>query len=74
MTCPVCYYDQMEDIDEGTICPCCGTEYGYDDSMLTHEQLRDAWSADGCLWWSKAVGHQPPEGWHAGIQMRRGDK
>jgi hypothetical protein len=55
-TCPVCFYSNLNFIpfvkDYG-ICPSCGTEFGYDDIELTHEQLREAWINKGCKWWSK---------------------
>jgi len=52
-----------------TICPCCGTEFGYDDSTVKHDELRRRWSAKGMLWWS--TGLQPREGWNGYEQLRK---
>jgi hypothetical protein len=53
-TCPVCAYPEMSDpIEEGNICPCCGTEFGYDDDLgVTYRQLRDLWINGGMTWFS----------------------
>jgi hypothetical protein len=51
--CPVCGYDQLEDPPKSfTICPSCGTEYGFDDAFLTYPELRAAWVGNGAKWWS----------------------
>jgi len=50
-TCPVCGYNALEfPPRDHSICACCGTEFGYDDRVLTHQQLRDEWVSKGCLW------------------------
>ena len=61
-TCVVCGYDELDEppYDEYgcssfTICPCCGTEFGYDDYSIAHEVLRQRWVASGMKWWSTAV-------------------
>ena len=65
--CPVCGYDKLDDppYEDGlatfTICPCCGTEFGYDDSTMKHSTLRQRWIDNGMLWWSHA--NTPPTGW-----------
>ena len=42
-TCPVCAYTLMPyPADEGNICPCCGTEFGYDD-LLAELDRRARW-------------------------------
>lgn len=53
-TCPVCDYKELDEppFHSHEICPQCGTQFGYDDNMLTHEQLRLAWIADGSKFWS----------------------
>lgn len=39
-TCPVCAELMPDPVEEGNICPCCKTEFGYDDDRVTHEELR----------------------------------
>ena len=53
-TCPVCGYDKLRNKPDNSfeICPCCGTEFGNDDDLFTHEQLRRQWIVDGAKWWS----------------------
>ena len=62
-TCPVCTFPRMtEPVEEGTICPCCGTEFGYDDDLgVTYAQLRARWVARGRPWFSVATMLTP--GW-----------
>jgi hypothetical protein len=51
--CPVCGYDKLNEppYDEAlatfAICPCCGTEFGYDDSTMKHSALRQQWIDNG---------------------------
>ncbi len=50
-TCPVCFYDQLkEPARDYNICVCCGTEFGCDDEMASHEELRALWTAAGARW------------------------
>jgi hypothetical protein len=77
--CPVCFYDQLDDPpydDKGCasfeICPCCGTEFGYDDSMTRHDELKKQWLAKGGQWWSAS--QPPPIGWSLEAQLSRGKK
>lgn len=58
--CPVCGYADLNEApyDEYgcssySICPCCGTEFGYDDSSVAHSELRKKWVSKGMPWWSK---------------------
>ena len=54
--CPVCDYDKMIEAPRNyKICPCCGTEFGYDDFDKSNQQLREEWIAGGRLWWSKNI-------------------
>jgi hypothetical protein len=68
-TCPVCYYTAMPDpVEEGNICPCCGTEFGYDDDFgVTHDQLRAAWITAGAEWFSPVL--SPPMTWNPFVQL-----
>lgn len=46
--------------DEGNICPCCGTEFGFDDDLgVSYRELRDRWVEDGTPWFS-TVDAPPP--------------
>ena len=67
-TCPVCAYSGMPyPAEEGNICPCCGTEFGFDDGMgVTFRQLRDQWVAQHVPWFSPI--DAPPRTWD-GIQQ-----
>ncbi|WP_460042587.1 hypothetical protein [Pseudomonas sp. S2_H01] len=58
--CPVCGYPELDEppydgfgCASYGICPCCGTEFGYDDSTLAHSALRTKWISDGMCWWGK---------------------
>jgi len=54
--CPVCDYDNLELPPRNhEICPCCGTEVGFDDFEKSNQQLRFKWIRGGRLWWSKNV-------------------
>ena len=74
--CPVCGftgltvppYDEL-DCPSYEICPCCGTEFGYDDASLTHAELRKRWIQDGMKWYSRHSG--PPRGWNAQQQLNK---
>lgn len=73
-TCPVCGYHLhfvpwIGDSPSDEICPCCGTQFGLDDSQafrdpdalgLIHERLREQWVARGMPW---SYPRQPPPGW-----------
>lgn len=73
-TCPVCGYAQLEEpavdlVGEPTysICPSCGTQFGYDDATRTHDDLRAEWLAGGALWWSEVK--PAPSGWTGKAQL-----
>jgi len=72
--CLVCGYDSLDEppYDEFgcssfEICPCCGTEFGYDDSSVKHAELRGKWINTGKKWWSNNV--SKPEDWDAEKQL-----
>jgi hypothetical protein len=74
--CPVCGYPDLAEpprdetgLSTFTICPSCGTEFGYDDATLSHQALRDAWKNSGMKWWS--AGCKPPPGWDPVVQVAR---
>lgn len=59
--CPVCGYEMRDPPTDYNICPCCGTEFGYDDAYLTHDDLRVEWLRAGAPWWSPV--DPKPENW-----------
>jgi hypothetical protein len=70
-TCPVCAYDGLEEPPAYfTICPSCGTEFGYQDTLRGHDELRADWIAQGPIWQSSVIA-TPPQ-WNGMEQLRRG--
>ena len=73
--CPVCRYPDLDEpaydnfgCASYNICPCCGTEFGYDDSTAAHSYLRGKWVSEGMQWWSK---HQlKPNDWDPVRQLK----
>ena len=68
--CPVCGYQMAYPANDFHICPSCGTEFGYDDSGTTYEDLRAQWLKTGPLWWSPV--DPRPTGWNPFKQMMGG--
>jgi len=77
--CPVCGLTLDKpawggDLASFQICPCCGTQFGYEDSgpkssrQERWRELRQRWIDGGMNWWSD---NQPPEGWDAKEQLAR---
>jgi len=67
-TCPVCGYAKLEFPPEDfTICPSCGTEFGYQDASTSHQVLRQKWVSKGPVWHSVVV-PQPPL-WNGYLQL-----
>jgi len=65
-TCPVCFFDQLtEPARDYNICDCCGTEFGNDDEIRTHEELRRAWVDAGTPWFFG----DPPAGWNTMLRV-----
>jgi hypothetical protein len=72
-TCPICGYERLAgEPTNHSICPCCGTEFDYDDAVKSHAQLRSEWIARGARWFSVAT--QPPAGWDWLDQLYRAGK
>jgi hypothetical protein len=66
--CPICGYDRLSEPPLNfTICPCCGTEFEYDDVLSSRAQLRAGWLRDGAKWWSTV--DSPPIGWDPFLQV-----
>ena len=73
--CPVCGFRGLSEpaYDEHggasfEICPCCGTEFGYDDAGRSHYELRLRWIAAGSPWSDRDI--SPPADWNALRQMQ----
>lgn len=49
------------------LCPCCGTEFGYDDCTLSHELLRKEWLKGGPEWFSPNT--PKPNSWNWYTQL-----
>jgi hypothetical protein len=69
-TCPVCAYAALQFPPEDfTICPSCGTEFGYPDSNKSNAELRAEWVKRGSPWSSRVI--ERPAGWNALSQHQR---
>jgi hypothetical protein len=69
-TCAVCGSDRLSSPPaDYTICPSCGTEFGYTDFATSHEELRRRWMAGGARWWSPNT--PPPPNWSPVEQLAR---
>jgi hypothetical protein len=67
-TCPVCGFSKLRrPPTEFLICPSCGTEFEYTDSLLSHAELRENWIAHGAEWSSQV--DAPPQYWNAWQQL-----
>ncbi len=68
-TSPVCGYAALRYPPEDfTICPSCGTEFGYHDSNKTKAELREEWINRGLPWSSRAI--ERPAGWNGLRQLQ----
>lgn len=66
--CPVCGYDKLDEpATRFEICPACGTEFGNDDYLYTHEELREKWIREGMKWWDEDI--YRPANWSAVDQL-----
>lgn len=69
-TCPICGWDQLDaPFEAWHICPCCGNEAEYDDATRSHLELREAWIAKGCPWFSTFT--PVPDGWDPEAQLQQ---
>jgi hypothetical protein len=79
-SCPVCgYYLDFApwngESASDEICPCCGIQFGYDDSaggdpekrQLLWRTWRDNWIAGGMKWWST---RKSPQDWNPKKQLK----
>jgi hypothetical protein len=61
--CPVCAYPRLPHPPvDFTICPSCGTEFGYHDSTRSYSELRFYWIENGMQWHSRVV--RQPQDWN----------
>lgn len=67
--CPVCGNDVLAPFHDGDICPCCAVAFGLDDSVDSHEGLREAWIHAGMDWWGTHT--LAPAGWDPEKQLQR---
>lgn len=68
--CPVCGYPELTEPPRlWSICPCCGTEFEYDDAQASYEELRRRWLVKGAQWWSRC--DTMPDGWNAREQLEQ---
>ena len=74
-TCKVCGFHGLDeppfdDFGCGSfaICPCCGTEFGYDDCSTTNDSLRRKWILSGMKWWSNSM--LPPLDFDPFVQLK----
>jgi hypothetical protein len=75
-TCLVCGYTNLDEAPYDNygcasyiICPCCGTEFGYDDCTISHIALRQKWIKSGMKWWSKNI--LPQKNWNPKEQLQQ---
>jgi len=69
--CPVCAYPDLPTPPENfSICPSCGTEFGFDDAGMSYRDLRNAWIKESAPWFNDRV--SPPEGWNPWLQLIKG--
>ena len=68
-TCPVCAHAALKFPSEDfTICPSCGTEFGYHDSNKSNAELRAEWVKRGLPWSSRVI--ERPAGWDGLSQLQ----
>jgi hypothetical protein len=78
--CPICGYNQLdyppfskEGYPSDTICPCCGTQFGYEVvkvDLARFKQLRDLWIKGGCPFFEV----KKPDGWILSDQLQNVEK
>lgn len=77
--CPVCGFNKLDekpydkyDCPSHEICPCCGTEFGYDDKVKDKsrikrwKELQLEWVRNGYKWFSV---DEKPENWNPHKQL-----
>jgi len=72
-TCPVCGYDRLDLpplAEWGSVCACCGYDYGHDDwQELSPKQWREQWIREGCKWFWEGEDEKPSINWDAKKQL-----
>ncbi len=70
-TCPVCGYDMLvHPPQDFNICPCCYTEFGYEDHITSPAALRAEWIRNGMRWEGANV-MPTPLAWNPIEQLER---
>ena len=84
-SCPVCGFQLfatswVNNLASDEICPCCGTQFGYDDIIRSsgdflktkqlYDELRAKWIASGMKWWSQNSLRPKPEKWNPQEQLK----
>ncbi|BAE85638.1 hypothetical protein [Desulfitobacterium hafniense] len=76
-TCHVCGYPDLDEAPWGddekspsyNICPCCGVEFGYEDSQdIALIAYRNNWIKKGAKWFTPSL---KPDNWNLEEQLRR---
>ncbi len=71
--CPVCAYPDLPTPPENfSICPSCGTEFGFDDSATSHKELRLRWIRARAPWFNDMV--PKPWKWNPWQQLLKGGR
>jgi hypothetical protein len=74
--CPVCFFAMPRPFNAGTICPCCGTEFGYHDAAATAWEVRARWQALRESWARAGYPFRRPrhrpQGWDPIEQLQSG--
>ena len=66
-TCPVCGYQMSRPPVDFSICPSCGTEFGYQDVGASFAELRKEWIGSGANWHSEV--ETQPKDWNPYLQL-----
>jgi|HubBroStandDraft_6_1064221.scaffolds.fasta_scaffold968466_2 hypothetical protein len=68
--CPICGFSGLtEPPTSFNICPCCGTEFDYDDCTTDHRQLRERWIQKGAPWFATNEEWPAPKDWNPFVQL-----
>ena len=69
--CPVCAYPELPEPPQNfSICPSCGTEFGFDDAKMSYAELRQQWIMADAPWFSTVRHHSPD--WNPWMQLITG--
>lgn len=62
-TCFICGFNELDSPPTNySICPACGTEFGYDDGVPHNvPETREKWFKSGMKWWAHGLQDQPKD-------------